>query len=465
MSTNTKFTARQLVDSSEWLPGTMAVEELVDWFKTHTETEYAAVVADGTIAGMVSRESLNSALSFNQYAFAVLSKKPITRVMHEHVLFVKADTSITEVVNLLLRERGDTSKDFYQDVIVHDGEKFVGLASVKKLVVTQMQFILQQMGELEHQKDMLAERNRELFETTANLQAGTAELSSFFESCSLPIIIFDNKRTLQRGNPEFLRISGYSREDVDTNPPAEALFEGGMQPIIEAYNAAKESFGERKPSFSSTLIRKDGSRKGYELSVDISESDGQIVLSLIRGLTESQLEIDRLMNEMISNETIFVRQVVGSLVDRDMDIEAAPARLEALVAYARELEASKTSSGQDEGKMSGALGEFSVIDLCQLLVQGGKTGELTLTSSNQHTSVAYFVAGNITHALHAEDSGIQALRSMVQERDGTFLFSFDVSAPERSIEGEGMNVLMDACRLSDEESGHEVHSPEDPVFG
>jgi PAS domain S-box-containing protein len=445
------FAARNLVDSGECLPSEMTVEHLVAWFKDRPQVEYAAVVADGAVAGLASREAMNAALSQNHCAYAVLSKRPITRVMLEDVLIVEGGMPIQDVVNLLLARRPE-GQDFYQDIIVHEGGQLLGLASVKKLVVRQMELILEQMAQMEKQKAFLSEKNRELFEATLQLREGKRELQSFFEGCSFPIVIFDREGLLVRANPRFLQMSGYASRELEARPHAKTLFTGGWNSMLEAYRAAEAFYGGRKPSYSLRITKRGGQEETLEVALDIDEEAGQTIVSVLRTIGHERAVVEKVMHDRIRDESEFVRNLVKNLVDRDIRIEEAEGKIEAIVGMARQMEAeARTGAGGSAGNMSGRLGEFSVIDLSQLLVHGNKTGELTLTGP-EGSGVIYFEKGRFVHALCGELEGGEALRRMMRVDCGTFLFSPGVKPPKATIMSGGMEVLLEACREVDEHS-------------
>lgn len=443
------YTARNLVDSQECLSADMTVERLVAWFKEHPQVEYAAVVEADAVAGLVSREAMNAALSQNQCAYAVLSKRPITRIMLEDVLIVEGRMPLQEVVQLLLDRRPE-GRDFYQDIVVHEDGRLLGLASVKKLVVRQMEWILEHMDQVERQKAFLSEKNKELFEATLQLRAGKEELQSFFESCSLPIVIFDRQGFLVRANPRFLKLSGYTLQEMEARPHAKSLFTGGWNSVVEAYRAVLAVYRDRKPSYSLRMTKRGGQEESLEVTLDIDGESGQIIVSILRTIGEERAEVEKAMHDRIRDESEFVRNIVKNLIDRDIRLDEAHGKIGAVVALARQMESeARTGPGNGAGNMSGMLGDFSVIDLAQLLVHGGKTGELTL-SGPEGNGVIYFKSGEFVHALCGQHQGSEALRRLMRMDRGTFLFSSEVKSPGASIQSGGMEALLEACREADE---------------
>jgi hypothetical protein len=96
-----------------------------------------------------------------------------------------------------------------------------------------------------------------------------------------------------------------------------------------------------------------------------------------------------------------------------------------------------------------------MIDLCQILIQGTKTGRLVVAPAEGQPPVGevFFYCGSIVHAETAEGiAGADALGHVVACRTGYFDFVFDESSPQVTIKGDSMGLLMEACRMLDESS-------------
>jgi len=120
-----------------------------------------------------------------------------------------------------------------------------------------------------------------------------------------------------------------------------------------------------------------------------------------------------------------------------------------------------TSAGvhlRDERQhFQGKLGDFSVLELCHILIQGGKSGQLLLFLPEEEELHAYiyFSKGQFVHAKYrfAPDDirqGDAVLGNILQMKEGTFDFIFDKPASAITIQGDSMSLLMDACHKADE---------------
>lgn len=396
------FTVRDLINSNACLEGGMLVRELVAWFKEHPYGEFAAVFDANGIAGLVGRENLNARIASNKYGFSVLADKPITKVMTENPLIVDAATTVQELVGHLLGER-QHSHQFYDDIIVHDQGQFLGLASVKQLIVRQMETILEQMRSLQKQQAALAQKNQELFDAHMKLDKSQAQFKSFFENCSIPIIVFDDMHRFLKANARFHKITGHAVDSLnEQSANTETLFVGGIANLLADYKKMRAEFSDRRFTYFLKLIKHDGQTTGCEVSCEIDPATKQIILSILR-LTDALQKMD-----------------------------------------------------SSQRNFSGDLGEFSVIDLAQMLVQSRKTGELTLVRQDGRSGVIYLEKGLIVHALSNGVSGRDALRELFGIEKGNFLFSYEIVAPEKSIEGtDPMGLLMDAVSELDEAAADE----------
>jgi|GEM_PF-3064790 hypothetical protein len=108
----------------------------------------------------------------------------------------------------------------------------------------------------------------------------------------------------------------------------------------------------------------------------------------------------------------------------------------------------------EEG-LQGSLDDGCVLDVMQLLVRTLKTGRLELypegtdVRTNAHT--VFLRNGNIEHAENALHDGRDALYSALRLTNGEFRFIAGEYGGKATIKGNPHMLLMDACRLWDEE--------------
>jgi len=99
---------------------------------------------------------------------------------------------------------------------------------------------------------------------------------------------------------------------------------------------------------------------------------------------------------------------------------------------------------------SGDLQDLSIVELVQLLNLNKKSGVLKV--SNGDNSFVYINQGELWAVRKGDKSGEDAFHDVVSQKKGAFQFDVEEVSVERNIHNSTMNVLMEACRLSDEES-------------
>ena len=113
-----------------------------------------------------------------------------------------------------------------------------------------------------------------------------------------------------------------------------------------------------------------------------------------------------------------------------------------------------------ERGFSGNLAILALVEVVQTLSQCLKTGLLSITQKDKldETGRVYFKDGEIIHAEHKEFDGFKAVLSILKLSDGQFDFRNDEVAPKVTIQEPTMGILMEACRIKDEEHREQTHS-------
>jgi len=121
----------------------------------------------------------------------------------------------------------------------------------------------------------------------------------------------------------------------------------------------------------------------------------------------------------------------------------------------------------DEGKdfvdkrqhFKGSIRDFSILEICQIVIRGEKSGQLLIFRPNEEDLHAYiyFAKGRFVHAKyrfadHDVRRGDEVLAHIFQMKEGEFDFILDKSTSETSIRGDTMSILMNACHKADEAS-------------
>jgi CheY-like chemotaxis protein len=92
----------------------------------------------------------------------------------------------------------------------------------------------------------------------------------------------------------------------------------------------------------------------------------------------------------------------------------------------------------------GKLGDVSVIDILQLLVNTGKTGHLLISDGTLEGGV-YFMKGNIFNAELGNVKGEDAIYDMIYWEDGYFRFS-QIDIPRQDVIATPTQKIVNKCR-------------------
>lgn len=155
------------------------------------------------------------------------------------------------------------------------------------------------------------------------------------------------------------------------------------------------------------------------------------------------------------------KTIAAHLLDRNLDPENWTKRVEEVVKTAQEMEILEEKSTNDSMiqensvTLQGCLDIFSVLDLIQLLVQGGKTGRLSLADSSDVENAKFTVFvdhGTIVHAEGLGYTGKEALYEALKITSGNFVFYYNFLSDKLSIHENPIFLLLEFCRLQDEEA-------------
>ncbi|MBX7195993.1 MAG: response regulator [Sandaracinaceae bacterium] len=108
---------------------------------------------------------------------------------------------------------------------------------------------------------------------------------------------------------------------------------------------------------------------------------------------------------------------------------------------------------------SGAILVQTLPDIVQLYALSNATGALHVECRGQ-SGVVWFERGAIPHALAGPLTGVPAFLEIMSWRGGQFSMEMMAVAPARSIAAPWMELVMEACRQSDERGRDSVESVE-----
>jgi YesN/AraC family two-component response regulator len=97
---------------------------------------------------------------------------------------------------------------------------------------------------------------------------------------------------------------------------------------------------------------------------------------------------------------------------------------------------------------SGDLSDLSIVELVQMLNLNKKSGILTIKGKAE--GEIYIRDGHLFGARTEKNTGEQAFYDLVVLTEGTFNFEISEQELDRNINNSTMNVIMEACRIMDE---------------
>jgi hypothetical protein len=304
-------------------------------------------------------------------------------------------------------------------------------------------------------------------------------------------VVFDEKGKHVASNPRFWRMINHSNKPISASMTFDRIFEADFSRILEEefqrwkdsrtagddsyrYMVLKDKYDERTDIKGFLEMSPDGrhlmisvldkprpyeekaaaevpapkSTRGFDI---IEETAPPPSTGLITQAIRAKLEDKQAAG--------LARSVASNLIDKEMQVDRLMAKLESVIRVAEQVEHSSPASlsgdvviGRECEPLRGNLSAFSVIDMCQILVQGTKTGRLALvdTAGNLCGSI-YFYCGAITHAVSADGiHGEAAVPDLISMREGSFVFNYNEQCEMQTITADSMTILMDACRKTDE---------------
>lgn len=105
--------------------------------------------------------------------------------------------------------------------------------------------------------------------------------------------------------------------------------------------------------------------------------------------------------------------------------------------------------------LAGSFEQIPAFAVLQMLELGGQTGQLTVEGGSAPGRL-WLENGRPVHADAVGRTGFDAAIAMTQSESGRFRFEPNAAAPERTIDASVTYVLLEASRLSDEETSDET---------
>lgn len=488
-------TIQDLVYTTSYVEGTLTLQEVRVWFQTQLNIACLGVVNNDGF-GLITRSAIYQIIAGGQGS-AGAAGMPISDFMITDPFIVECHEDVGYVMEKLMADRGN-EETFFNDIIVTDRGGFVGLVAVRDLIVHHMEALVHRLTAMEAQQNALARKNKELFANSFQHGQAETQYKSIFDMVPVPLVLFDMDGRWHSANPRFLRLGEYVPGQVTNEFYFDHLLDGDFGHIIQSVqeNWQKGNTGDDFSYFSLQVKTISQNQVPVECVGELSPDGTLLMLSVVdvggqrvspqTGMiptqeTASPSEADHL-NEVErstrgdggskitqairtkladSNAMGLARSVASNLIDKENALDKMMKKLETVIQVAEQIESTGANTQIIKGtaeedlaqKMTGDLSEFSIVDLSQILIQGTKTGHLVIKDAHtkEVTGEIYFYCGAMVHAVFRDGTvGEPALYYIMGFREGLFEFIFDASSPEQTIQGDGLSILMEACRQMDE---------------
>jgi PAS domain-containing protein len=484
MISNKNITAQDLIYSTNFVKDSVSLREVRTWFTTQPNVRSLGVVKEDGQIGLMMRDLLTQVLLEHAGNPAILDQ-PISGFMIQNPLKVSASTPIHEIIERLLNERSN-DESFFQDIIVCSEMEFIGLIVVKDVVVDQLGNIMHRLSAMEGQNSALARQNKELFENSFRQGQKETQFRSVFDYAPLPIVVFDKEGQFLAASLRFSHLAHYGYKQIDGNFQFTNLFANDFQAVISQAREMLNDASNPEQMFQSlNLLTFQQTATRVLTLVEITPDWGHVIISILRIQRDGEM-LENHLSDIIKTTSLhpmgritqaikmkvqhkdaagLARSVANNLIDREEEVDRLMTKLEKIIEFSSKVEQYKETppsssieiEKDERHHMRGTLSEFSVIDLCQILIQGTKTGQLLIYRPNENEVGAYiyFYCGGIVHAKFRDPNGNvsegeQSLPQSLKIREGNFDFIFNKASPKTTIQGDPMGLLMEACRKADE---------------
>jgi signal transduction histidine kinase len=129
-----QFKVGELISSKESVPPGMRVDEVADQIFTARRLEAVALVENGVIYGLATRNKVFGIL-FRRFGFELYGRDPILAIADRNPLIVSADEILEIAVEKAMHRN---PADIYDEIVVVDAQGlYLGLLSIRGLVMAQ----------------------------------------------------------------------------------------------------------------------------------------------------------------------------------------------------------------------------------------------------------------------------------------------------------------------------------------
>ena len=451
------------------------MREVKIWFQTQPSVSCLGVVVAPGKFGVISRSHLNEIMVSRGLDPAILDT-PIEELMIDDPVVVEINHPIADVVTALVTQKGH-DEAFINDIVVSDDQTFVGLISVRDLVVDHIEDLMHRLTAMEAQQAALVKRNKELFRDSFKQSQVDQQFQVLFDHLPLPVASFDQDGRLINVNPRFANIHQSKVRNLQAGYSFRQIFDTSFEDIYQELSNHWRQNNMADPIFYKVhMTPETGSSFPVQVTMELAQETGLVILSIVQ-MGQGDMEPARAIHAVLDEASAkspgkitqaiqlkledeqaigLARSVASNLIDKEHHIDSMMKKLESIIDVAEKVEDRPKDAPPNDSNdhlLKGDLSEFSIIDLCQILVQGTKTGHLIITDPKNQNHHIYLNEGTIVHAETADrHTGLSALTRIVNQRQGGFHFKFDETSSMETIHGDSMGNLMQACQNIDEDT-------------
>lgn len=465
--------AKDLIYTTNFVEGAMKVVDVKAWFQSQLSAVSMGVI-DSDRFGLITRRHLNQYLVSTSYNKTV-QDQPVTEIMVQNPLVVDSDDTLDAVVERLCREKQE-DEDFFNDIVVLRDGTFEGLLSVREVLTNHIENLSHLLTATSAQKQALSNKNKQLFDNNFKSGFMGSQYKMLFEEAYLPMLYFKEDGSLDTFNRRFVELTSIPRHQLEKGALFGQLFEATFSKVMDKAREHRDSYGD-EPGYVDEVTMKlsAGSTLDAQVYFEATADKRRLMVNVLSATEVHTHEepvgdiyddppqgrpvgkITQAINAKLVNEQAMglARSVATNLIDREQSLDRMMRKLERIISVASEIETLGESAGLGAGdhqNLAGNLSDFSMIDLCQILSQGNKTGCLVIENGETgHIGKMYFLSGQIIHGFTNDGfQGIDSLPILLGMTKGTFVFELNQQPEEATIEGDTMGLLMEACQNLDE---------------
>lgn len=201
-----------LIDHRESVPVGTPVEEVYVRFRRQP-IDSMAIVRDGKYEATVFRNDTISLLS-GRYGFPLFAQRSVEEYLSAEQLVITEDLPLRDVLEEALTRR--SKEYFHRDVVLlGEGKEYRGMIPAHSLIKLQWELMNEGAEQIQAQRSVLEERNREMLDNLSKLRESRGRWHSIFERSPLAIAIADEDGTIEARNPALADLVPVGDESVD----------------------------------------------------------------------------------------------------------------------------------------------------------------------------------------------------------------------------------------------------------